>query len=217
MSDPPRVFVLSPASLSGARGRRVVDGTSSADFMDVLRGGGDVPLGEVFASISSLYYRGKRSYARRFGRRPGEGPSRWVVTPDRGLLPDDHPVGLEDLRAFARGGIDPDDPAYLEPLLDTAGALDRELEGRGEVVLLGSIASGRYLDPLARVFRRRLLVPRAFVGRGDMSRGGLLLRAVDAGVELDYVVALETERRGSRPPKLKPRRAGPGSRGGRKG
>ena len=68
--------------------------------------------------------------------------------------------------------------------------------------MLGSIASGKYLDPLADVFGRRLLVPREFVGRGDISRGGLLLRAAEAGWAAEYVVALDTERRGTRPPRL---------------
>ena len=31
------------------------------------------------------------------------------------------------------------------------------------------------------------MFPIHFVGRGDMSRGGLLLRCVPAGLELDYV------------------------------
>ena len=45
-----------------------------------------------------------------------------------------------------------------------------------------------------------------FVGRGDMSRGGLMLRAVDAKAELTYVPVKGAVRHGTRPPKLLPRR-----------
>lgn len=201
-----RLFVLSPATLAGVRGRRILGGTSGADFMEVLEAGGTVPLGDVYAFISSLYYRGKRSYARRFARPPEDGDGVVVVTPIFGLVPDRHPVSARDLRAFASVDIDPADPRYREPLERTADALADALPAGAEVVLLGSIASGKYLDPLGAVFGERLLVPRSFVGRGDMSRGGLLLRAVDAGEELAYVPALDTQRRGERPPRLTPRR-----------
>ena len=73
-----------------------------------------------------------------------------------------------------------------------------------EVVLLGSIASGKYVDVLQPVFGDRLVFPSAFVGRGDMSRGGLMLRCVLDGVELDYVPVAGATRRGQRPPKLEP-------------
>lgn len=119
-------------------------------------------------------------------------------------------MSLDHLRAFAATDVDPRDPAHLAPLLDTARTLEEQLrrEARDgaapEVVLLGGIASGKYPDPLARVFGPRLRVPSAFVGRGDVSRGGLMLRVVEAGEELEYVPALDTERRGPRPPSLNP-------------
>jgi hypothetical protein len=74
-------------------------------------------------------------------------------------------------------------------------------------VLLGSVASDKYVQILHEAFGDRLVFPQAFVGRGDMSRGGLLLRAVDAGEELDYVPVMTSVRRGSRPGKLPPRQA----------
>lgn len=200
-----RVFLLSPATLRGVRGRRILEGTCSADFMGGLNAGERVPLGEVYAFISSLYFRGKRAYAAAFGEAGSLETAAWVVTPDRGLVPVGHPVDLETLRRFASVDIDPSEPAYLDPLLKTASAIRTRLGPEGRVVLLGSIASGKYVEPLAGVFGSALLFPEAFVGRGDMSRGGLLLRAVDAGDELDYVVAVDSPRRGSRPPKLGPR------------
>ena len=43
-----------------------------------------------------------------------------------------------------------------------------------------------------------------FVGRGDMSRGGLLLRHARSGVELDYLPLRGATRHGARPPRLLP-------------
>jgi len=43
------------------------------------------------------------------------------------------------------------------------------------------------------------------VGRGDMSRGALMLRAAAAGAELEYVALTDqTPRHGRRPPRLTP-------------
>ena len=85
-----------------------------------------------------------------------------------------------------------------------ARALDEELGPDCEVVLLGSIASAKYVDILTDVFGDRLLFPVDFVGRGDMSRGGLLLRAVRSGEELPYVPVTGAVRHGPRPPRLPP-------------
>jgi hypothetical protein len=81
-------------------------------------------------------------------------------------------------------------------------------------VLLGSIASARYVEPLLEVFGARLSVPETFAGRGDMSRGGLLLRCAATGEELVYAPAEGATRHGARPPKLDPRTR---PRGGPKG
>jgi len=70
------------------------------------------------------------------------------------------------------------------------------------VVLLGSIATGKYSDILMEIFEDRLFFPIEFVGRGDMSRGGLLLRRVREGRELEYQPVRGAIRRGKRPPKL---------------
>ncbi|HKK93812.1 MAG TPA: hypothetical protein VJ925_10275 [Longimicrobiales bacterium] len=191
----PRVFLLSPASVRGIRGGRILAGESGADFAGSLHSGSAIPLGDIYAFISSLYYRGKRAYARAFGRADAADPVQ-VITPDRGLLPDLHPVTLDDLRRFARLDLGPANRIYMDALLGSAAELAERLPARAEFVLLGSIATGKYLDPLAEVFGERLLVPESFVGRGNMSRGGLMLRAVDAGRELRYVVAESAARRG---------------------
>ena len=70
---------------------------------------------------------------------------------------------------------------------------------------LGSISTQRYVEPLLTAFGTRLLFPPAFLGRGDMSRGGLLLRAAAAANELAYEPLAGAVRHGKRPAKLPPR------------
>jgi hypothetical protein len=65
---------------------------------------------------------------------------------------------------------------------------------------------GKYVDLLLPIFGDRLMFPVHFVGRGDMSRGGLMLRCVTAGLELPYVPLAGAIRHGERPPKLEPLR-----------
>lgn len=198
-----RVFLLSPASLGGARGRRLLAGGGGGPCVERLHRGGAVPLCEIYLAISTLYFRGKLEYAQRYGRRAGREPGVLLITPDRGLLEASHPVVLDDVRRFAGTAIDREEPRYLEPLLASAERLRSSLvAAAGDLVLLGSIASPKYVEPLLGVFGERLLVPEAFIGRGDMSRGGLLLRAVAAGRELAYVPVASAARRGSRPPRL---------------
>ena len=72
--------------------------------------------------------------------------------------------------------VDPADARYRRPLERSASALAADIGADCEVILLGSIASAKYVDVLLRIFAGRLLFPAEFVGRGDMSRGGLMLR-----------------------------------------
>ena len=59
---------------------------------------------------------------------------------------------------------------------------------------------------LAALLGERLHFPPSFIGRGDMSRGGLLLRHAASGTELEYQrLDLTSQRHGPRPPKLDPR------------
>jgi hypothetical protein len=95
-----------------------------------------------------------------------------------------------------------DNPAYLEPLRASAWVLRESLAAGDEVVLLGSIATPKYVDPLLEILDERLLFPADFVGRGDMSRGGLMLRAVEQERELAYLPVSGAIRRGPRPPRL---------------
>jgi hypothetical protein len=84
---------------------------------------------------------------------------------------------------------------YRDPLVRDALSLNQSLPPECEVVLLGSIATAKYLEPLMNIFGSRLLIPSEFIGRGDMSRGGLMLRCARDGVELDYIPASTAVRR----------------------
>ena len=129
-----------------------------------------------------------------------------VITPTRGLLDASIKITLTDLREFAEVDIHEGDPRYRKPLVRDARRLARNLTDACEVILLGSVATGKYVDVLLENFQDRLRFPADFVGRGDMSRGGLLLRCAVDKTELTYVSVAGAIRSGKRPPKLEPRR-----------
>jgi hypothetical protein len=222
-TQPRQIFILSPASCSGQRATLLFNERAQFFLARRLREQG-APLGEVFSFLSGLYFRGKLTYARAFSQRPVEHgtprralPTIGVITAGRGLVDPEAIVRLEDLRAFAAVPIDAREPRYREPLVRDAAALAAKLPAAGRAVLLGSIASDKYVEILHEAFGERLVFPQAFVGRGDMSRGGLLLRAVDEGEELTYVPVIGSLRRGVRPERLKPRQRGDGRERGQTG
>src|SRR5262245_37293345 len=174
-----------------------------------LRDGG-APLGEVVSFLSGLYFHGKLAYARAFVCPPDpesaiSGAGVFVITPTAGLRAVDTVVTLDALKAFAKVDVAPDNPSYRRPLERSAKQIAADIGPDCDVVLLGSIASAKYVDVLQGIFGGRLLFPREFVGRGDMSRGGLMLRCASAGEELQYIPVAGAVRRGQRPPRLDPR------------
>jgi hypothetical protein len=199
----PRIFLLSPANAGGERAALLLRPGATFALAAALRSPGGAPLGAVFQFTSGLYFRGKLAYAERFARAPAGIPATLVITAGVGLVPPATPIRSADLRAFGAVAIDPRDARYRAPLERDARALAAALPD-AEVVLLGSIASGKYVDVLLACFAERLLFPGAFVGRGDMSRGGLLLRCARAGEELEYVAVAGALRHGPRPPRLPP-------------
>jgi hypothetical protein len=199
-----RVFLLSPASCSGRRAQLLLRAAAAFPLAVQLRTDG-APLGEVFTFVSGLYFRGKVAYAEAFAQPPAGVPAALVITSSRGLVPLDTTVGVRDLREFARVPIGSDSQRYRRALERTASNLQGVVAADTQVVLLGSIASGKYADILLHIFGPRLRFPAAFVGRGDMSRGGLMLRCADDAAELEYVPLDGHERHGSRPPRLVPR------------
>jgi hypothetical protein len=199
-------FLLSPAFCSGRRAAILLRDGSTVGMAARLSAG-TLTLGEAFAFLSGLYFRGKLTYATAFAAAngPGDRGDVLVITPTRGLLRPDTRVTADLLREFAGVDLHPDDPRYRAPLVRDAEALRARLPADARVVLLGSIASNKYVTVLSGVFGRRLHYPASFIGRGDMSRGGLLLRSARAGAPLDCVVLdPSVPRRGSRPPKLTP-------------
>jgi len=204
----PRVFLLSPANCNGRRGAQLLSPKSQFDVAQRLNSPAGVSLGELFAFVSQLYFRGKLTYARHFAAPPEVdnpivGSGVHVITTNAGLRSPDTRVTRAAIRQFAAEDIDADNRAYRRPLEQSAKALRREIGGC-EVVLLGSIASPKYVDVLLQIFGARLLFPVDFVGRGDMSRGGLLLRHAASNVELPYAAVGGAVRHGPRPPKLTP-------------
>ena len=201
-----RLFLLSPASCSGRRADLLL-GSSRIALAERLRSAGGAPIGEVFSFISQLYFRGKLTYARAFASVPSQAPAAlgnglFVITTSRGLVLPHEPVTLETLREFASVDLKIANHSYVKPLEACARRIASHLGPDDDVVLLGSIATDKYVEVLMRVFGERLLFPREFVGRGDMSRGGLMLRCVGEGRELEYQPLMGAIRHGARPPRL---------------
>ena len=205
----PRIFLLSPANCSGIRAKQVLSPNARFELAVALRSRKGAMLGDVFAFISGLYFRGKLTYAMRFAAPPERdnpivGLGVQVITPNAGLRSPDVYVTHKAVTAFADGDVHQSNASYRRPLEKSARALLREIGPDWEVVLLGSVASPKYVDVLTAIFGDRLLFPIDFVGRGDMSRGGLLLRKAREGVELPYVPVRGAVLHGARPPKLPP-------------
>jgi hypothetical protein len=203
-----RVFLLSPAHCGGQRAQFLFREEARFDLARRLRHRNGATLGEVFSFMSGLYFRGKLAYARSFASPAASSSGVLVITPCQGLRSPDVRVDISLLRRYGRVGIDATDLRYRRPLMRDARALATTLSGlpAADVVLLGSVASEKYVEPLVEVFGERLLFPTEFAGRGDMSRGGLLLRCVDEGRELDYAPLVTASRHGPRPARLPPAR-----------
>ena len=207
-----RIFLLSPAYAGGERARMILRDQAQFPLARKLRSKRGAPIAEVFAFLSGLYFRGKLAYANAFAR-----SARWtsgvlVITPTRGLIDSQTRICLDDLREFAEVDIHEDDPRYRIPIERDARHLATKLPAQSEVILLGSIATGKYVDVLLASFGQRLRFPADFVGRGDMSRGGLMLRCAVDGHELPYLPVADAIVNGKRPPKLAPRRYAAGLR-----
>ena len=201
-----RIFLLSPAYAGGERARLILSDRAQFDLAKRLRRKKGATIAEVFTFLSGLYFRGKIAYANAFARCPNGLCGVFVITPTRGLVDATTKIDIDDLREFAQVDIDADDPRYRKPLERDARRLTKKLSPQSDVVLLGSIATGKYVDVLLTNFRQRLCFPVDFVGRGDMSRGGLLLRCAADRRELQYIAVAGAVVSGKRPPKLVPRR-----------
>jgi hypothetical protein len=199
-----RIFLLSPANASGVRARLILGESTRSKLAQTIRTEG-AALGDIFSFISGLYFRGKLTYSRAYANPPEGLEGVFVITASGGLISPDKIFTLDDLRAVVAGNVDAADLKYRVPLERDARALWGQIGDRCEqceAVLLGSIATSKYVEPLLSIFGDRLMFPAEFVGRGDMSRGGLLLRCAREAVELQYVPVAGTVRHGSRPLRL---------------
>jgi hypothetical protein len=199
--SPHRIFLLSPANAGGERAAMLFRPAASFDLAVRLRREG-APLGEAYAFISGLYFRGKLAYAQAFAAPPPDVPGAFVITSGLGLVPPATVVTIDHLRQIAAVPIDAGEPRYREPLERSCRTLVELAGDDCDFVLLGSVATVKYLAPMVGVFGDRLLFPEEFIGRGDMSRGGLMLRCARSGQQLTYGPLGLATRHGPRPPKL---------------
>ncbi len=181
------VFLLSPASTSGKRAELLFNTRARFALAERLHDGEEVPLGEIFAFLSGLYFRGKLAYAERYARAGLSGDDVYIITSNRGLLSPSTGITLPELKAFSGTPIDLRNAEYRSTLETDIASLCTRLRSDDAVVLLGSIATGKYVDLLLPFLNDRLLFPAGFAGLGDMSRGSILLKSVQSGVELKYL------------------------------
>jgi hypothetical protein len=190
-----QVFLLSPARADGRRAQLLTRPQAAFELARQAQIGA-ARLADVFAFCSGLYFRGKLAYGQRFARPPAELAGVQIITSTRGLLPAEARIGVDELREFVTVSVAADETRFTGPLRRSAEAL---AEASCDVILLGSIATGKYVDCLLPILGDRLLFPSEFVGRGDMSRGSLLLKCVQRNEELNYVSVGGSTRRARRP------------------
>ena len=181
-----RVFLLSPADAGGRRAKMLFHPQARFELAERLRMAG-VPLAEAFNFMSPLYFRGKLLYASTFANAPSGIPGTLVITPCRGLLRPETIVGIEEFQEISNERVAVDNPRYRDPLERDFGLLAQAIGSQVRVVLLGSIATRKYIPLLIERLGDRLVVPREFVGLGNMSRGALLLRCSRERRELEYI------------------------------
>jgi hypothetical protein len=196
-----RIFLLSPANAGGIRAKLLLRRDAEFDLAVRLRAG-TATLGETFAFISGLYFRGKLSYAQSFASPPDGTPGAFVVAAGRGLIPAETRITVTELEEIATIPIDAAEARYRIPLERDCRLLNESAGETCDFVLLGSVATLKYVEPMFAVFGQRLLFPEEFIGRGDMSRGGLMLRYAREGRQLQYTPLGKLIRHGPRPPKL---------------
>lgn len=204
-----RIFLISPANASGVRARLILGDSARTELAQRIRETG-APLGEIFSFISGLYFRGKLTYARAYAQPPPGADGIFIITASGGLISPDKVLTLRELREIVAGTVHENHAPYREPLERDARSLCARIGRHCEAVLLGSVATQKYVEPLLGIFGERLQFPAEFVGRGDMSRGGMLLRCAREAHELRYIPVAGAVRVGTRPPKL-PRASRPGT------
>jgi hypothetical protein len=180
------IFLLSPANAGGERGRMLLSPRATFDIAARLRRGA-ATLGETYAFVSGLYFRGKLAYSQAFAAAPTGIPGAFVIVGGMGLVIPEMVLTQDQFERIASIPIDVSEPNYREPLERACRTLDEATKQRCDFVLLGSVATLKYIEPLLSIFGERLLFPETFLGRGDLSRGSVMLRCAREGVPLKYV------------------------------
>ena len=193
---PSRIFLLSPASLNGVRAKQLMSPRAEFKAARLFRSQQGVPIGLAFAFMSALYFRGKITYVSHFATPSSAigGSGVYVIAPGFGLVEPEWKIDQERMKVMRRVPVAAKSRSYQKPLERDAKGLASSLAADAEVVLLGSVATGKYVDVLWPIFGERLRFPAIFAGLGDMSRGGLMLRAVRENRELEYTT-LDAPRR----------------------
>jgi hypothetical protein len=171
-----KIFLLSPANASGKRAGYLTSGKSS--LSTEFRSTEGCALSEAYAFMSSLYFRGKLAYSQKYGDQS------FIITPGFGLVSLDWKLTASRFSQIRETQVSAKSPVYVDPFRRDAekiAALD------SQIILLGSIATGKYLDVLKPIFGSNLFYPEKFKSLGDMSRGAMMLNSCREGVELDYV------------------------------
>jgi hypothetical protein len=191
----PRAFLISPATAHGPRALSLRRPESNSPFARRLREEG-VPLGDVFSFLSGLYFRGKLEYARTFARSHGDEPGVRIITMTDGLVSPDALISRDDLERYATCA---DGASAAVALLEqTAIELSDRLGADADVVLLGSVSTGKYTDLLGPIFGARLLFPRDVLHIGQLARGALFLQRARDRRELEYMSVSDIVRAGRR-------------------
>jgi hypothetical protein len=183
-----RVYLLSPAHAGGKRAALLFNSNAKFELAQRLRTIG-VPIGELYSFMSPLYFRGKLTYATTFASAPFRAPGSLVITPSRGLMRPQSIVKLGDVSELQNERLVAENPRYRDALERDLRTLSEAIGRSARVVLLGSIATRKYIPLLAEILGERVVVPRKFIGLGNMSRGALLLQCSRDGCELEYISA----------------------------
>ena len=207
MPPPPRLatriatrFSCFRLRAAAARGLRLIDGSSASSLAQQLQTESGAPLCEVFAFLSSLYFRGKLAYARAFARPPHAMRGVFIVTPGAGLCTKRR-LSPRRPRRVCGGRGRSRNPHFVAPLLRDVQALVASASStRASCCSAASLRQVR--RAAAAGVRERLLFPADFVGRGDMSRGGLCCAPRAKASELDYLPVLGATRHGPRAARL---------------
>src|SRR5512133_356296 len=93
-----KIFLLSPANLNGPRAKQFTSPRAKFEAARMYQSPEGVPIALAFAFMSSLYFRGKISYALQFGGVEGTR----IITPGFGLVPPDWRLTQDRMKVMSK-------------------------------------------------------------------------------------------------------------------